>query len=183
MEIINKLRLFIEGLDQRDFVKYLIITLTIIFLLSSVIVFRYYSRVSKLRLLIENVNEIREEQVRSVLQRMDTVEQQRKDVRDILAQEKDFKIADYFASLLKKQRLTENKIEETISTVILANNYQEVILSVKFINMTMKKLCEFLNEIEQKNRVYAKNLEIIKSTKVPKTINVNLAIATLQPQL
>ena len=183
MEIINRLRLAIEELDRRDFYKYLIIVLSIVLLLVGFFVFRYYRNSSNLRTRIEDVNEIREDRVRSILRRMDNVERQRKQVNDILAKEKDFKIAGYFDKLLSAQGLVDNSTERSTSTIELDKEYREVILRARFVEMTMKQLCELLDAIEKKERVYAKSLEIIRSTKTPETIDVNMTIATLQPKL
>jgi ribosomal protein S17E len=55
-----------------------------------------------------------------------------------------------------------------------------VLLNAKFDTMNMRQLCELLDAVEQNKRIYTKELEIIKSKKVPNTIDVNLTIATLQ---
>ncbi|MCK5632879.1 hypothetical protein KAH94_03965 [bacterium] len=183
MEIINKLRLAIEGLERKDFFKYLFIILSIITFVFSVIVYRYYSKINELKVKIEDINETREETVHFILKRMNTVERQRKHVNDILKKEKDFKIAGYFADLLVRQNLTEKKALEITSIVVLSNEFREVRLKVQFIAITMKQLCQLLDEIEKTERVYAKDLEIDRSTKAPKTINVNITVATLQPQM
>ena len=45
----------------------------------------------------------------------------------------------------------------------------------------MKELCELLNVFEQNKRIYTKSLEIIqKSRKSPRTLEVQLTIATLK---
>lgn len=182
MEIVNRLRLAIEGLERKDFYKYLIIVLAVVFFLVGFFVFRFYRNMSALRIRIDDVNEIREEKVRSILKRMDSVERQRKQVNDILAKEKDFLIAGYFDDLLSQQRLVDNRTEESTSIIELGNDYREVVLRARFVGMTMKQLCELLDAIEKKERVYAKSLEIIRSTKTPETIDVNMTIATLQPK-
>ncbi len=183
MEFINKIRLTIEGLEQRDLYKYLTIVLSILMLLLGFVIYRYYSKVGDLRRKINAVNDVREENVRGILKRMNNVAQQRKQVNDILAKEKDFKIAGYFTTLLKRQKLTNNMVEDSTSEVVLNNKYKEIILKARFVNMTMQKLCFLLDAIEKKERVYNKNLEIIRSTKTPGTIDVNMTIATLQPNL
>lgn len=183
MEIVNKLRLAIEGLERKDFYKYLVIILAIILLLIGFFVFRYYRTSGDLRSRIDDVNEIREERVRSILRRMDSVERQRRQVNDILAKEKDFLIAGYFDNLVSQQGLVDNSTEKSPSVIELGNDYREVVLRARFVGMTTKQLCELLDAIEKKERVYAKSLEIIRSTKTPETIDVNMTIATLQPKL
>ena len=181
MEIINRLRLAIEGLEQKDFYKYLIVVVACIIVLFSVFIFWHYSKVGSLTQRIEEVNEEREDKVRSILERKNVVEQQRKMINSILSKQKDFKIAGYFSELLGKLNLTAT--EQRTSEVELSNDYEEVQLTARFVKLKMKQLCDLLQEIEQKQRVYAKSLEIIRSNKDPKTIEVNLVIATLQPKL
>jgi len=183
MEFINKLRLKIEGLERKDFYKYLIIVLVVMVTVMGFFLFRYYSNVWSLRDRLEDINETREVTVKSILKRMNKVEQQRKHVNDVLAKEKDFKISWYFNDLLKKQNLLDKKMTERSSEVTLSNNYTELILTAQLSGMNMRELCELLEKIEKNERVYAKSLEIIRSTKAPKTIEVNVTIATLQPKL
>jgi len=183
MEFINKLRLTIEGMGKRDFYKYLFIILGVIVLLAGFVVFRYYRKINDLNDQIAFVNATREEEVRTILRRMDDVEQQRKKVNDVLDKDKKFKIAGYFKQLIEQQGLSTNKTKETSTTVTLPNGYQEVSLSTGFIGLTMKQLTELLDALEKNERVYAKNLEITKSKRMPKKIDVNVTIATLEPKL
>ncbi len=48
--------------------------------------------------------------------------------------------------------------------------------------MNMRELSELLNVLEQNKRVYTKELEVQKSRKSPRAIEVQLTIATLQPR-
>jgi len=183
MELMNRLRLFIEGMEEREFKQYLLIVLGVILLVTGFLVFRHYRKVGALQERIENINDEREEKVSTILQRMNVVTQQRKQVYDILAKNKDFRIANYFDTLLKKQGLVDKSTVQSPSVVVLGPDYSETILSASFVRMTMKELTELLEKIEKNERVYAKSLEIIKSTKTPKTIEVNVTIATLEPRL
>ncbi len=47
----------------------------------------------------------------------------------------------------------------------------------------MNQLAQFLSTIEQTNRLYIKDLEIVRSEKNPQSINSTLTIATLLPPL
>lgn len=183
MELVNRLRLAIEGLERKDFYKYLIIIMAIIVVLMGLTIYWHYSSMSDLRNQIDSVNVAREKDVRSLLKRMNNVKQQRGRVKGILAKEQNFKIAGYFNDLLVQQGLIDNRIEESTSEVVVNNDNVEIALRVRFSGMTMKQLCELLDIIEKKERIYVKNLEIIKSVKIPETIDVNMTIATLQPKV
>lgn len=178
MELINRLRLKLESLEQRDFFKYLIILLAVILFFVGVLLFWHYRNVGNLQDELEQINDTREEIVFPILRRMDTVKLQRKQVNDILAKEPGFKIVDYLNNLINKQGLTVVKIDPT--TVPLPNNFNEVVAKVQLVDMDMRQLCEFLETIEKNERVYAKDLEIIKSKKNPGTIEVNVTVATLE---
>jgi hypothetical protein len=102
-------------------------------------------------------------------------------VNNILAENPDFKIDGFFTDLLSKTGLERNKKETSISYADRGDkDYREVLLTAKFDTMNMRQLCELLNEIEQNNMVYTKELDIVKSKKIPNTIDVTLTIATLQ---
>ena len=47
----------------------------------------------------------------------------------------------------------------------------------------MKEFTELLQEIEQNSRIATNRLEITKSKKKPKTIEVSLTISTLLPKI
>ena len=183
MELMNKLRLFIEGMEEREFYRYMIILLGLIVLMAGFLVFRYYKKVGALEGRIEYVNDEREEKVQSILQRMHVVSQQRKHVNDILAKDKEFRIAGYFDELLKKLGLFDKRTAQSSSEVVLGPEYSEIMLRASFVGLNMRQLTELLEKIEKNERVYEKSLEIIRSTRTPKTIDVNLTIATLEPRL
>jgi len=180
MELIQKLRITIEGLEQKDFFKYLIIVLAFIVFLTGAILFWHYKKIGNLQESLEEINEVREETVLPILRRMDTVALQKKQVDTILAKDPEFKIRDYLEKLLTDQGITFNTITPTV--VDLGNNYNEAFAKVRLSEMDMKQLVEFLEAIEKNERVYAKDLEIIKSKKNPGTIEVNVTVATLEPK-
>lgn len=183
MELVNRLRLILEGLERKDFYKYLVMILMFFVVLMGLTIYWHYSSMSDLRTRLADVNDTREKKVRSVLKRMNNVKQQRGRVKDILAKEPNFKIAGYFDDLVTQQGLLENRTEENTSEVEMSNDNIEISLRARFSGLTMKQLCELLDAVEKKERIYAKNLEITKSVKTPETIDVNLTIATLQPKM
>jgi len=177
MEALEKIRAFFEGMEEKDFYKYIALFISTVFLIVGFIVFRYYQNINYLKKRIDVVNELREE-AHQVLEKSLRVEQQRKEVNHILEEDADFKIIGYFEGLVEKFKLpkpTEKRVTETN----LDDEYRESTLEIKFTDMNMKALAELLQEIEQNKRIYSKTLEISKSKKQPNTIEVNLSIATL----
>jgi hypothetical protein len=183
MKVINKLRDALDGLESKDFYKYLIIIVAIISSVLGGMMYWHYSTMSDLRTRLNDINDIREKQVRSMIKRMNIVKQQRGRVKNILAKEQDFKIAGYFNDILAQQGLLDQLTESSTSEVEMSNDNIEISLRARFSAITMKQLCELLDAIEKKERIYAKNLEILKSVKTPETIDVNMTIATLQPKM
>ena len=104
-------------------------------------------------------------------------------VEETLAKDTDFKIGGYFKNLLTKLNLRDKEIAEETSTSDLEENYRKSELNAKFEDMTMKELTELLQEIEHNSRIAMERLEITKSKKQPKTIEVNLTISTLLPKI
>lgn len=181
MILFDKLQDFIASLDEKQFYKYLATTIGVIALIVFFVFIQHSRKVRYLKKRINNINELREE-AKVVLDKMQQVKQQRIDVDTMLAQDPDFKIAGYFNGLLAQLHLLGKKVEESVRREDRDENYQETILNIKFDDMNMRALTELLSALEQQERVYTKELEITKSKKKPKTIEVAIAIATLQPK-
>lgn len=181
MVIIEKIKDFINNTEEKTFYVYLAAMLGVVIVLSSILVYSYYSSINFWQRRIRAVNELRDD-VRGVLSKDETVAWQRASVNTMLQETPDFKIDGYLTEILQKFALEGNKL--TSGPVAYVDHgdpeYREALLPVKFDMMNMKQLCELLNEIEQNKRVYTKDLEIIKSKKVPNTIEVSLTIGTLQ---
>lgn len=181
MVIIEKIKEFIHNTEEKTFYYYLAATLGIVILLSGFLMYSYYSSVGYWQKRIRAVNELRDN-VRAILTKDEIVASQRASVNTMLQETPDFKIDGYLTEILQKFSLEGNK--QTSGPVAYIDHgdpeYREALLPVKFDMMNMKQLCELLNEIEQNKRVYTKDLDIIKSKKVPNTIEVSLTIGTLQ---
>lgn len=182
MAFIQKLHEYFDTMDQKYFYRYLLLALVAIVLATAGVMYYFYSSVSDLQKQIEDVNDLRTSRVESILSRIEHVKKQRAEVNTILAQDEAFKIGGYFNDILGLLNISGNKKEETTTQIVLDEDYRESVLSAKFTGLTMKQLTELLNIIEQNKRIYTKALEIQKSTKQPRTIDVLLTIATLQPR-
>ncbi|MCX5922787.1 MAG: hypothetical protein NTX86_05690 [Candidatus Dependentiae bacterium] len=180
MIILDKISTFIAQLEERKFYIYLGVVIGILVLIMSGIVFYRYNSMNYWKKRINHINEIREE-ISEIISKDQQVLSQRAEVNATLAEMPDFKIEGYFNELLKKLNLERNKQTSATSPGEKSDSeYREVLLKAKFDTMTMQQLTELLNEIDQNKRIYTKELEITKSTKTPKTIDVNVTIATLQ---
>jgi hypothetical protein len=180
MMVLNYLNEKISALDKKDFYKYLLILIGVILLFIALLMFQYFRVTSRIKKQIRNINSLRED-VRVVLSKYEQIQKQRKAVDAILSEEEDFNIVGYFNDVVNQLNLSGNKKEERSSQVDREDNYRESVINVTFVDMNMKQLCELLNVIENKARIFTKELEITKSKKSP-TIEVNLTIATLSPK-
>lgn len=182
MMIIQSIKNFINKIDSKAFLYYIIGYLSACALLCILIIFYYYSSTRFFQKKIKNINSEREE-VLVILDKAALVQQQRLMVEDTLAKDTDFKIGGYFKNLLIKLHLKDKEVAEETSTSDLEENYRKSELNAKFEDMSMKDLTELLQEIEQNSRIATERLEITKSKKQPKTIEVNLTISTLLPKI
>jgi hypothetical protein len=152
-------------------------------LLFGLIIFYFYSSTNSLQKKIKNINASREDEVRVILETAAHVKQQQIIIEEILSKDMDFKIAGYFEDLLTKLGIRDKKVSSEATTTDRDDNYRKSELSAKFEDMSMKDLTELLQELEQKPRIATERLEITKSKKKPKTIEVNLTISTLLPKV
>ena len=177
----EKIRAFITDLDRKEFYTYLGVVLGVLTLITFFMIVRYYSKVNALQKRLVNINELRED-AQQVFEKAHQVEQQRKEVDAMLSADEDFKIVGFFEETIVKLGLGDKKKSYRPSRIARDDKYEEVILNTSLVDMSMKQLCELLNELEKKERIYTKELDIIKSQKTPRSLEVNLTIATLQPR-
>lgn len=180
MELLNKIRNYIIQIEENQFKKYLMGACGAIVLLLLGLMYLHYSRMTYWRKQINTINGYREI-VKTIVDKDELVLRQRTEVNTILSENPDFKIDGYFTELLARLGLERNKKETSITYADRGDTeYREVLLNAKFDAMNMRQLTELLNQIEQNNMVYTKELDISKSKKIPNTIDVTLTIATLQ---
>lgn len=178
MIVIDSIKNSIAGLSLQSFYKYVAIGLALFFAVVIGLLYYFMSSLSWYNTQIQNVNDLRQE-AQVILEKNARVEQQRKQVDAILNRNPDFLIAGYFDELVKKLDLADKTAGAETVTRVERDNYEEITYSPRFIDINMKQLTELLQEIEQNERVYIKELEIEPSKKAPYAIDVRLTIATL----
>lgn len=182
MNILEKIKEFFDSLDTKDFYTYIGAFLGAIALVLLFLIYRFYTNVWDYQRQLRLTNNQRSD-VQSLLEKAARVKKQQKDVNTMLEADPNFKIAGYFQGILEQLALTNKRESETVTTQERGEQeYNESILTAKFIDMTMKEISELLNVLERNARIYTKNLEIQKSRKSNRTIEVQLTIATLQPR-
>lgn len=179
MNILQPISEYFSTIDRRQFNTIIYAILGIIFAFIAAILFFYYRSIFRLKKEIVQINKKRTE-VQQLLERSNQVQKQRIEVDAVLAKEKDFKISQFFDKVLKEASILQSQAQPpTVASEDVLDNYTQWTLDATIKNINMKKLTEFLNIIEQNERVFTKELEISRASS-PTKINVRLVIATLE---
>lgn len=179
MNIITQISLWLQSLDPKELYRYFIGIILALIIIIGGLMYRHISKVSALRNSIAYSNQLRKES-KKILEQHEIVKQQQQEVDTILAQDKNFKILEYFTLLLKELNLSVYSSKEPIvSQEDLNNGYIELRLDASFTKINMKQLCELLDKIERNERIYTKALNITKTHQAA-AIDVAITIATLQ---
>jgi hypothetical protein len=180
MAILDKLKNFIQDLDEKQFLRYLAGLFITLVILMSLILFFNYRKVHGLKKRIVQINNNRTS-LQAILTTYERVKQQKADVAAMLEKDKNFKIVGYMDTLLNSLNLTGNRSNYTQSSEVKESlpEYIEVKLVTNFTSLNTRQLVELLHEIEKNERIYTKELEITRSPSTP-TLDVVLTIATLE---
>jgi len=180
MEFLQSLKTRILNFEKKEFYRNSGAFIGIIGLLIFGIFYYYYSTVSSLRKNLKKINGRRAE-AQLVLKKLQTVTKQKEEVDALLNKEKNFKIQSYFDDTVKQLNLTlHQKRDADVSEESLQKGYSEIKLVSQFKAITMEQLCKLLDSLEQKPRIYVKELSITKARGA--ALDVTLTIATLKSQ-
>ncbi len=182
MNIIEKFQHLIDNVDDRTFYLSLTGLLTFIILCVAGIIFYYYSAVGSLYEQIDHINEQRV-QAKRILTMYKQVEKHRLEVDTLLTEDTGFKISGYFNAILGQLGLADKKGGLSTTSHIDHGKYSEAILKAPLTDINMRQLCELLEKLESNKRIYVKELEIAKSKKKNKVLDVTLTIASLEPTI
>jgi type II secretory pathway component PulM len=181
MTFFENLETRIAQLDKKSWYTYLGITGGILFAVIGAILFYYFTVTAKWQQQIENINETRLE-VKRLLDRAERVQKERTHVMKLLEEDPNFKIKEYIQGLLEQIGIAGNVSAQNVAPTTTDDNYQVDVATYQLLGITMKQLTELLNELENNKRVFVKELDISKSKKVPRTIDVGITIATIMPK-
>lgn len=181
MTFFETLETRIAQLDKKTWYFYLGITGGVLFALIGGILFFYYSSASKWQQRITTINESRLETKR-LLDKAERVQKERAEVTKLLEEDPNFNIKAYLQEVLERIGIAGNMSAEIPVLTSGDDNYQVDVATYQLLSITMKQLTEFLNELESNKRVFTKELDISKSKKIPRTIDVSVTIATMMPK-
>lgn len=179
MTVLEKVQDFINSLDLNSWYQYIALYIGTLLLLMGTIFFFYYRSANRWINTLSDINAQREK-ARMILQKAAQVYSYRAEVNRMIQQDPDFKIAGYLQEIMGTVGIAFTDIKTT--QVDREDNYQETLATITFASTTMKKLIEFLDVIYKNKRLHTKDLDIIRSKKVPRTIDVTVVIATMQPR-
>lgn len=181
MTFLEQLQAKINNLDEYTWYKYVAIAAGLFLILIGLILFFYFNTLKKWELRLAGINESRTEAKRLV-EKAQRVYKARDEVTAILKEDPNFKIKEYLQEIMANLGIFQNVVSENVVVTGQDENYSETVATYQLAGISMKQLTEFLNEIDENQRVFTKELDITKSKRMPRTIDVGIVIATLMPK-
>lgn len=181
MTFSQRVKTFITSLDSNEFYRNAAVFIGINVLLMSGVMWYYFSKTHALQSSLREIYK-KDADSKELLNRLKEVKQQSEEVNTLLEQEKNFKIKNFFDDTVRKLNLSSfQKGEAKVSEEsVLGKRYTEVTLQVMFQRINTKQLCDVLQAIEQKARIYTKDLTVTKMKGA--ALSVTLTFATLTAQ-
>ena len=180
MNILQSIHASIVNVSSSDFFKTTGIAGLLLVASFSGGFYYYFSTIHSLKTKVQKLNKQRSD-VKQILETFEKTNKNKKEIDALLAEEKEFKIKNFFDTITKQVNLdtAQNSNAETTEEIVLPKQYSELKLIGSFKNITTQQLCNLLSALEQKKRIYTKDLTIIKTKNA--TLDVTLTIATLKP--
>lgn len=166
-------------LNKKDFLRLIVAIATLTALLAIFLVYLFFHQKHTLLKELQNAYKQRNEAYQ-LIEKNNEIQRQKAVVSQLLEKNSDFRLMQFFDTLIDSLRLTQYVENKQLTTTELENNtLTELALEVKIANINMKQAVEFLEKIEENERIYIKKLEIKKAGKLP-AVDVDITIATLQ---
>lgn len=169
---------YIASLHQKEFNRVMIGYFTLSFIGVIFLLFRHHNLLNEAEQKFKTLNKARA-QVQVILTEYDRIKTKKTEVDDQLTKDTTFYLVKFYQDLIASVNITSQNNPNLMSGVGPAG-YTEESLQINFTQITMQKLCEFLEALQATPRVTVKNLEISKGS-AEKKINVSMSLATLKP--
>ena len=181
MNIFQKIHTYLYTLDTKEFYKNITLFLVGNFLACCIISYIFLSAMGSLKESLQDIYK-KEQETKNLLDRLKKVKKQSEEINTILEQEPTFRIKNFFDDTLKKLNLdSKQRREADVSEEdVLKGQYTEVRLTSFLNGIDTRQLCDLLQALEQKSRIYMKELII---TKKDSLVDVNITIATLTSEI
>ncbi|MGZ6250486.1 MAG: hypothetical protein ACXWL2_00500 [Candidatus Chromulinivorax sp.] len=171
---------FIANLSFTEFIKLIAVYAVIFLCISGFLLYRHFDALAHVEQKMAALNKARQD-IQMILTEYEYIKNKKNEVDALLAKDKNFYLQKYYQDLIQQVNIN-NESSSKLSTQTWPNGYIEESLQIVLSAITMQKLCEFLQKLQETPRVFVKNIDIIKGN-VEKKINVNMSIATLKPVL
>ncbi len=177
MTFLEKLQKLALPLESSEFYRNTAIFLGAITLIASGIMYYHHSKTNALRSTLQKTYKLQQE-AKEILERLKNVEKQSEEVNSLLEEDKNFRLKNYFDDTVSQLGLARyQKKDAEVNEDVLQKLYTEIKLTTQFQGISTKQLCELLKAIEQKSRIYTKEISIVKKNN---SLDVSLTIATLK---
>lgn len=178
----EKYNQFLEKYSEKKQFNTVIAVLVFVFIVGAFFTYRYFGMIQSMNKQMTSLNKARRETQRLLAQDKEIKKQQAK-VEDMLVQQKNFKLKEFFQSIIDRLKLQPYVVSDRITRNELRNmraaDYQEILLEAQLHNMNIKQVADLLYEVEQNERVYTKSVEIKRSATNP-VVDLTITIGTLQ---
>jgi len=176
MNFFDRLKEFALPLETSEFYRNLGIFLGSLVLITGGIMYYHHSATSELRSSLQRIHKTQQE-AKQILERLKAVKKRQEEVDTVLEEDKNFKLKSFYDETIQRLNLSSYKVKEAeVSEDVLQKTYTEIKISTQLRGVSTKQLCELLQALEQKTRVYTKELTILKKND---SLDVTLTIATL----
>ncbi|MBA2307143.1 hypothetical protein H0W26_03365 [Candidatus Dependentiae bacterium] len=179
MEWLDKFREYVRNLENRDLYKNLGIFFGCLLLILAVPFYLHYRRVQRYTADLRTLDKLRAE-TKKIIAGQKTVTAQKEKVDELLAQNKNFRIAEAYQTIVQKLGLLP-KLKDPISPTIgeTISEKIEVTVTSHFTGITMKNVTDLLSQIAAAPQLYTKEV-VIKKTPNAHAVDVDITVATLE---
>ena len=177
MKFITPLRHSLQAIDEKKLLRYGALFGAFFVGGIGALMYTYYRSIAAIEYEIM-LHSILQGQAEDLIQQYALVRKQKEAVELLLEQEKGFKINQYFYELLRTLNIPYTKAQEDPIKEDAIEGYEELRLDVTLENINMKQLCDLLEKLEKKDRIYIKEVIIEKNSAQP-AIMARIVIATL----
>ncbi|MBA3751309.1 hypothetical protein H0X06_00715 [Candidatus Dependentiae bacterium] len=180
MEWLNRLQEYLKNLENQDLYKNFGAFLAMLFLLLSMAGYLHYRRVRRYTSDLKNIENLRAD-TRRIINNYKAVTAQRQKVEELLAQNKNFRIAEAYQAIVQKLGLFP-RLKDAISPAIgeTTSGKTEVTVTSQFSGISMKNLTDLLAQIASVPQLYTKDIHI-KKTPQAQAVDLDITTATLEP--
>ncbi len=179
MAWLDKLREYVRNLDDRDLYKNIAAFFGVLLLLLAITFYLHYRRVQRYTAQLKTLDSLRGE-TKKIIASQKAVAAQKEKVDELLAQNKNFRIAESYQTIVQKLGLLP-ALKDPISPVVgnTISEKTEVTVTSHFTGISMKLLTDLLSQVAAIPQLYTKDLVITKGAR-PQTVDVDITIATLE---